>query len=85
MFIVEDKEKNIWLGIGKGFIVLVLNMDKFFFVDCLLKEVYWCIIFGKKDGLKLMEFNYNSVCYDSLDCIWWGIMNGVMRLDLKYF
>ena len=83
--IVEDKEKNIWLGTGKGLTVLVPNTDKSPSADRSLKEAYRCITFGKKDGLKSMEFNYNSVCYDSLDRIWWGTMNGVTRLDLKHF
>lgn len=73
--IIEDHGGNIWVGTIHGLSLLLPQEDGGYIINT----------FGTGDGLKQLHFNYNSVCLDSRNRLWWGTGETVTMLDLNTF
>lgn len=69
---VEDTRGNIWFGTNHGLVCL----------DPESKEVQ---VFGKKDGLSVSRFNYNSAAVVDGETIFMGTMHGLVSFNPEQF
>lgn len=69
---VEDTRGNIWFGTNHG--LVCLNPES--------KEVQ---VFGKKDGLSVSRFNYNSAAVVDGETIFMGTMHGLVSFNPEQF
>ncbi|MFK7787694.1 MAG: two-component regulator propeller domain-containing protein [Crocinitomicaceae bacterium] len=79
--IVEDEWNNLWMSTESGIISLANTFDDVSPNDRDEKITLNCFV--KNDGLKALDFYYNSVCLDGNNRIWWGSGKGLTMLDLS--
>ncbi len=96
--ILEDYNGNIWLSTLQGLNQIVFGQKSISGtkkgLDALgMKEDSGKVTFnnpeihtyGLQDGLKSMDFSYNSVILDSKNRIWWGSGKSLLMLDMNNF
>jgi len=76
--LIEDKNDNIWAGTASGLNLLTKNINS-------ADTNYSIITFDKQDGLKSLNFIFNSVWLDSKNQIWWGTAKSIVTLDANNY
>lgn len=83
--LVADNNNSIWAGTVRGLAQIKVSdslpVGKESFLD--IEPVM--MNYGKKDGLKSMDFFTNAVFHDNSNRLWWGTGKALSMLDLNTF
>ncbi len=78
--LLMDQDKNMWISTQKG-INMLFKIKRGQEVQS--DGLYKVVSYGKRDGLKSMDFFNNSVILDNNNKIWWGGGISLTMLDLE--
>lgn len=84
--VIEDHQRNVWLGTDYGLGRLSPVGTKTLHVNdnyTYSEPEYSYSTYITDDGLKGLDFWYNSVCIDTENQIWWGTSKGLSVLKLN--
>ena len=76
-FLVFDNQNRLWIGTNKGIDALLVN-------DFLSSKKINIKHYGKEEGLKGLECNFNSAIKDDEGKLWFGTVKGVTVFNHKF-
>lgn len=77
-----DDENSLWVGTVKGLSQLLLPIGNSFETSC-YDNTLKSINYGKKDGLKGLDFYTNAAELDNENRLWWGTDKALTILDIN--
>lgn len=77
-----DDENSLWVGTVKGLSQLLLPIGNSFEMSC-YDNTLKSINYGKKDGLKGLDFYTNAAELDNENRLWWGTDKALTILDIN--
>ena len=82
---IVDNKNHLWVGTIKGLSQVILPDSTFFDIDANASSNPEILNYGRMDGLVGLDFSYNSVFLDNMNCLWWGTDKALTMLDLTTF